>query len=115
MSSVTVDGTNIGATPASYTFTNVTAAHTISVAFSSIPTVNMTVGKLPPYSTNSYTITYVSHGVSTATELIGVDGVYSSVMIIADIGSTITTVLKGPVGTKYVYYVDGSYTQIKLL
>lgn len=113
VASVTVDGTNIGATPASYTFTNVTAAHTISATFSSIPTVNMRVQKMPPYNTNSYTVTYVSHGVSSSTTLTGVAGSWTSVNIVADSGSTVTVVLLG-IGTKYVYYVDGTYADINL-
>ncbi|HWR31524.1 MAG TPA: inverse autotransporter beta domain-containing protein [Negativicutes bacterium] len=125
VSSVTVDGTSLGATPTSYTFTKVISAHTLDVAFESIPTVLVTLQKVgktsgsSDYNANSYTISYVLHGISYSTDLIGcmtagacADSYATTVR--ADVGSYVTVTLIGPISQTFKFYVynKGAYYQL---
>ncbi len=66
VSSVTVDGVNQGA-PTSYTFSNVTANHTIAAAFTAnAPTASLSVTPNPAPYNNRDTITWSSSGVITS-------------------------------------------------
>ena len=91
IASVVVDGSGVG-TPASYTFTNVTAAHTISVTFSAII--------LPPPPPVTFTLTYIAGANGS------ISGSASQTVNSGSTGSAVTAVANS--GFHFVQWSDGS-------
>ena len=93
IASVVVDGSGVG-TPASYTFTNVTAAHTISVTFSAII--------LPPPPPVTFTLTYIAGANGS------ISGSASQTVNSGSTGSAVTAVANS--GFHFVSWSDGKLT-----